>query len=149
MKKVREKLNAKLRKSGGFTLVEMLIVVAIIAILIAVSIPMVSNALDRAKHATDAANERAAKAEIMICYLSDSGGLSITKGNTYYYNAVAGKLQAGTVSTGYGKHDTHDKQIIAVQINTSEEVDIQWVAAGGTAGATWNTGLCSNSEVTH
>lgn len=64
-----EKLQKKLKKQGGFTLVEMLIVVAIIAILIAVSIPMVSGALDRAKEATDAANVRAAKAAASITKL--------------------------------------------------------------------------------
>ena len=51
-------LKAKLKKQGGFTLIEMLIVVAIIAILIAVSIPMVNGALERAREATDAANEK-------------------------------------------------------------------------------------------
>ena len=64
-----EKLQKQLKKQGGFTLVEMLIVVAIIAILIAVSIPMVSGALDRAKEATDAANVRAAKAQASITKL--------------------------------------------------------------------------------
>ena len=44
----------------------MLIVVAIIAILVAVSIPIVGNSLERAREATDAANERAAKAEVLI-----------------------------------------------------------------------------------
>ena len=51
-------LKAKLRRDGGFTLVEMLIVVAIIAILVAVSIPMVGTALDKARDATDKANLR-------------------------------------------------------------------------------------------
>ena len=55
-------LREKFRKNEGFTLVEMLIVVAIIAILIAVSIPLVSGSLERAREATDAANVRAAKA---------------------------------------------------------------------------------------
>lgn len=51
-------LKEKLRKNGGFTLVEMLIVVAIIAILIAVSIPMVGTALERSRHGVDQANIR-------------------------------------------------------------------------------------------
>ncbi len=51
-------LREKFRKNEGFTLVEMLIVVAIIAILIAVSIPMFSTTLERARHGVDVANNR-------------------------------------------------------------------------------------------
>ncbi len=52
------KLRERLKDQKGFTLVEMLLVVAIIAILIAVSIPMVSGTLDRARAAVDDANFR-------------------------------------------------------------------------------------------
>ena len=44
----------------GFTLIEMLVVIAIIAILVAVIIPTVSNATVKAKAAADAANLRSA-----------------------------------------------------------------------------------------
>ena len=92
MKKLREKLNAKLSKNGGFTLVEMLIVVAIIAILIAVSIPLISNSLDEAKRATDAANLRSAQALGMIEYLTEG---SVADG-TYYY--LISDNKSGTLS---------------------------------------------------
>ena len=42
----------------GFTLIEMLVVIAIIAVLVAIIVPTVSSATTRAKAATDAANLR-------------------------------------------------------------------------------------------
>lgn len=43
---------------NGFTLIEMLVVIAIIAILVAIIVPVVTAATGRAKAATDAANLR-------------------------------------------------------------------------------------------
>lgn len=47
-----------MRNKKGFTLIEMLVVIAIIAILVSIIIPTVSTANNRAKAATDAANLR-------------------------------------------------------------------------------------------
>lgn len=55
----------KLSKKKGFTLMEMMIVVAIIAILIAIIVPTFKGALDRANAAADEANLRAYYAEQM------------------------------------------------------------------------------------
>lgn len=87
---------SKLRNKDGFTLVEMLIVVAIVAILIAISIPMVGNALERSREATDAANERAFKAALVTAYLQgdDSMGIKVELGIPYCYDAANGKICA-------------------------------------------------------
>lgn len=60
----------KMKKSKGFTLIEMLVVIAIIAILVAIIIPTVSNANTKAKAAADAANARSLKAEIVTKILT-------------------------------------------------------------------------------
>ena len=54
-----KKMNKK-----GFTLIEMLVVIAIIAILVAIVIPVVGNSTEKAKEAKDAANIRSTIAEV-------------------------------------------------------------------------------------
>lgn len=62
----------KLRKNEkGFTLAELLIVVAIIGVLVAISIPIFTSQLEKAREATDLANIRSAYAEVVASYLSD------------------------------------------------------------------------------
>ena len=62
----------KKNNNKGFTLMEMLIVVAIIAVLVAIAIPVFTNQLEKAREATDAANIRSAYAEVMACALTNA-----------------------------------------------------------------------------
>ena len=55
-----------MKKDEGFTLAELLIVVAIIGVLVAISIPVFSSQLEKSREATDLANVRAAYAQIML-----------------------------------------------------------------------------------
>ena len=66
MKKIMKKLNKK-----GFTLAELLIVVAIIAVLVAISIPIFTAQLEKSREAVDLANIRAAYAECATDILTE------------------------------------------------------------------------------
>lgn len=57
---IMKKTNKK-----GFTLAELLVVVAIIAVLVAIAIPIFTSQLEKSREAVDAANIRAAYAEVM------------------------------------------------------------------------------------
>ena len=79
MKKVRG--NKK-----GFTLAELLVVVAIVGILVAISIPVFTAQLSKARKATNQANLRAAKAAAIAAYLTDEDvTLADKDGKIVYY----------------------------------------------------------------
>ena len=85
----------------GFTLMEMLIVVAIIAILVAISIPVFTSQLDKARQATDEANIRAAKAAAVLAFIDGEDGagtaFTIDAGGSasFVYDAANGQLIYG------------------------------------------------------
>lgn len=61
----------KIKSSKGFTLMEMLIVVAIIAVLVAIAIPTFTSSLNKARVATDEANIRSGYASVMAEVLTN------------------------------------------------------------------------------
>ena len=66
------------KNNKGFTLAELLIVVAIIAVLVAIAIPVFTAQLEKAREATDLANVRSAYAEMMVEYLQWDGKSTTT-----------------------------------------------------------------------
>ena len=87
-----------MKRNRGFTLMEMLIVVAIIAVLAAIAIPVFNGSLHKAKVAADMANVRAYYAELQT-QLILTGESDFTE-NRYlseitFSDGSTGKLQAG------------------------------------------------------
>lgn len=73
----------KKNNNRGFTLAELLIVVAIIAVLTAIAIPVFTAQLEKSREATDASNIRAAYAECTASVLSGvATDTSVTVTNT-------------------------------------------------------------------
>lgn len=69
----------KLNNKKGITLMEMLIVVAIIAVLVAIAIPVFNGALTKSKEAADVANIRAAYAEWQVKMLTENEAVPTDK----------------------------------------------------------------------
>lgn len=111
----------KMKNKKGFTLMEMLIVVAIIAILIAIAIPTFASSLNKARVATDEANIRAGYASVMTDVLTDEnysveGGTAVTA--TYKLNKdgsvtkITDKVtDAADPYTTVGKNDNADTAV--------------------------------------
>lgn len=140
MNRMSKKLNKK-----GFTLAELLIVVAIIAVLVVVSVPIFSSKLEKAREAADVANMRAAKAAAASMYLSGE----IEADKIYFYDAAEGRLiESNEDITGYGQgtktdgktvyqgYESNNKdytgQIINIKITQDSDgqikVDVNWAA---------------------
>ncbi len=100
------------KDNRGFTLMEMLIVVAIIAILVAIMIPTMTNQLEKARQTADLANIRSAYAEAMVEALqSDTATgkseFTLTKTHTSFDKVtVPDYLQKGEQETTNGNSTT-------------------------------------------
>lgn len=98
------------KKNKGFTLAELLIVVAIIAILVAISLPLFSSQIAKANLQADQTHVSAAKASAVAEYLDTNSHDTIT----YYFDAgiaMANKNNSEGIA-GYGKStkDPYKKQ---------------------------------------
>ena len=84
----------KKNNNKGFTLAELLIVVAIIAVLVAIAIPVFTTQLERSRDAVTVANIRSAYAQAQVAYLVQA---SDTANHVTYTKGDAG---AATVAVG-------------------------------------------------
>ena len=97
----------------GFTLAELLIVVAIIAVLVAIAIPIFTSQLEKAREATDAANIRDWYAEVTTALVT--GDLDPAK--TTQTLKVAGGFEAKVSSALTGDNGTYTVTVSGIKTN--------------------------------
>ena len=116
------KMNKK-----GFTLIEMLVVIAIIAVLVSIVVPAVSNSTVKAKASTDAANLRSLAAEAQIAVLNagysnttskDVDLLAITDLDT----AVDGNQTVLSANSKATKSKTDESLTLGVKMTTDGSI---------------------------
>lgn len=138
------KMNKK-----GFTLIEMLVVIAIIAVLVSIIVPVVSNSTAKAAAATNAANLRSIKAEVTTAMLTTDKTTGTTvRGFTIKGDGTVTGTFDGTVTfkkvTNFGTYDGSDaKKDVTIEPATNGGYTVKYagktiddwakVAAGETA----------------
>lgn len=100
------------KQKKGFTLAELLIVVAIIAVLVAISIPIFSSQLKKARLAVDQANVRSAKAAAAADYMTngETGDVSYIYDGSKAVKITENNVASIISSKGYGKSDGKDNR---------------------------------------
>ncbi len=90
---MRREIEKKRNNESGFTLLEMMIVVAIIAVLVVISIPTFTGILEKGREATDLANVRSAYAEVMIAAITQDTTSTLYDSSTKQYKKVVDLTQ--------------------------------------------------------
>lgn len=133
----------KLTNKKGFTLIEMLIVIAIIVILVAIAVPSFSSSLDKANQATDEANFRTAQS------LTAAKAVDYRPDTTEYYflnipgtsdsitetelTLLSSKEDTSGINTeDEGVSDKYDGQHIIVTIETNGKTSVEWSGSSTT-----------------
>ena len=112
----------KKNNNKGFTLAELLIVVAIIAVLVAIAIPVFTTQLERAREATDISNIRSLYAEVVAAGLAEPG--ADHSGTYTTTHQVDGWLTTGVNIAGVDIGDITD--------TAGATITVAWVPADGT-----------------
>ncbi|MDO4516828.1 MAG: prepilin-type N-terminal cleavage/methylation domain-containing protein [Bacillota bacterium] len=81
------------KSNKGFTLAELLIVVAIIAVLVAIAIPVFTSQLEKSREATDLANVRGAYAQVMNAAIVEDTSSPLYSNGLYYLSVPLKQAQ--------------------------------------------------------
>ena len=114
------------RDMHGFTLAELLIVVAIIAVLTAIAVPVFTTQLEKSREIVDFSNVRSAYSEVVAAAISNDTGSPLKKADGTYQ----AEIPLTQIQEGWQTDAVENKRIGNVPY---EEWDSKMPAIGGTA----------------
>lgn len=125
MEKMIRTRRDQLQKRGvkGFTLMEMLIVIAIIAVLVAIAIPIFTSQLNKAKASADLANARSIYAVVAASYLSGDS-VTVNDEQTTDGTAVTPEITGKTITVNGQNYEFSD-QATSLSITTGEKAQVK------------------------
>jgi len=134
-------MKNKVQQKKGFTLAELLIVVAIIAILIAIMVPVFGASRNKAILARDAANVRSAYAEAVATAMTDDefgddGNLTVTmKQPEKLQSAVVFDAGENKITVTYptDSKEPEDSESFDVDEDVTVKADGDWLATAKAA----------------
>lgn len=139
IKKVRERRE-------GFTMAELLIVVAIIAVLVAIAIPVFNAQLEKSRDSTDQANVRAAYAELSAALITaGEDGTDLASLGLASADGWSGSLSSGA---GTIKKSFDGKGTDATWSNGNTTFKIGGITIDAVAGANTLTFVVTGGKIT-
>ena len=144
----------------GFTLAEVLIVVAIIAVLVAIAIPVFTKQLEKSRESVDFANMRSAYAEVMTAAITDDTGSPLKKADGTFQAVITLKQKQEDWQTsgvenmriGDVPYEDWDSKMPAINgtatvtfYPATDKVIIDWGGSGSGSGSGSGNGSGSGS----
>ncbi len=120
---------------GGFTLAELLVVVAIVAILVAIAVPVFSGSMNEASTAVENANQRSVKSEASTMYLTAKTDTEYGALPKTFYVTQSGDVYTAVGDVPKGEYTSYAVTYPASKVTdatNSENLDIK--VGEGTAG---------------
>ena len=111
------------KNNKGFTLAELLIVVAIIAVLVAIAIPIFTAQLEKSREATDLANLRSAYAEAAAAALTNTNGIGTATTPKMVSSGTFDKVDVSDVSwfNGIGTASITKGNVATITVNSTTD----------------------------
>lgn len=127
-------MKRKIKSVKGFTLAELLIVVAIIAVLVAIGIPIFTSQLEKSREAVDLSDVRSAYAEVMMAAITGDTTAIYTKDANQTIYKQAEKVYSITVKPLKQKQDGWQTALPITIGGVSSTDNVHWVGTPGANG---------------